>query len=277
MEPEKVENGEQDSLNTGSLVEPNYADIVAEDFDDYTETPVEETTTAPEETPPQQEVVTETPATVETTEVEEAADEEEVAVPPRYQGPTEEQKAEYLRQLDDVQKVLEGKYKFAPEDAAVIDEIGAKPSEYLPKILAKLHQETYFNAVEAVMKALPQTVPEIAGQMQAAQIAEEQFFQAWPTLAEHQDIAMRAIQVSKQMNPNASLKTLIQKSGQLAMIELGQTVPAQTTTRTERTATPAPFSPAAPGGSAAPLGANTASKSYEQKIFEEMIEDELRS
>lgn len=266
------ENGEQDSLKGSPIEEPNYEEILSESTEDVETDVADVTESAPEDTtPPQETEAVAAPETTETVE-EETEEEEPTAIPPADPVSPEAQQAEYLKQLEDVTKLLEGKYTFTPEQAAAIDEIGAKPSEYLPKILAKLHQEAYFNSVEAVMRALPQTVPQITGQLLAAQKAEEQFFAAWPTLREHQDIALKAVQVAKQMNPNASMKSLIQKGGQLAMLELGQTVSSQEVRET-KAATTAPFTPAAPGGgSGAPL--TQAAKSYEQKVFEEMIADE---
>ncbi len=186
---------------------------------------------------------------------------------------TPEQEAEAIQKLQqDVLGELSKLYQFSAEDAANVDDLEKRPSEYLPGLLAKAHQNAYAHAYQAVMTALPSMVNQISSTNVKQQQYENAFLQRWPELKGQDEISIKAIKTIRQMNPNATVEEAIERGGMLAMISLGKAPQASQPTAPPPEPALTPPRPVQPGGSGGltPVGPRT----YEEKVFDEILRDE---
>lgn len=185
---------------------------------------------------------------------------------------SKEQLEETLRKVDEA---LLQKYSFDSAEAEKLDKLEARPSEYLPRLLAKVHREAYVNAVEAAAARIPEMIQQTLEQQRVATEAETQFFSRWPELRENPKEVVEAIQAFKAINPAADLQTTIERAGALAMVNLGRSIasrPAGTSAPSQPAA--APFRPAMPGAAGQPAGQPAGS--YEERVYSQMVEEMLK-
>jgi len=279
-------------------LEPNYGELVEEHFEGRSEpkepAAAEEPTPEPEVAKPDEgttdEVAAEQtsaqPEGVVEAKVEEPSVQAAAPAPPVPQPqapaaesatevPTAEQQAEAMKQLEEqLMGELLKRYSFAPEEAAVLDELGSKPSEYLPKYMAKAHKEIYNTVLNSMLSLLPNAVGELTKRDIAVNQAESAFFERWPELKDHYDLAAKSIAAYKQVDPQAKQADLIEQAGMIAMLKAGKNPspkaePAATTSR----APSAPPPPAMPGGATAGKPGRQ-SLGYEEQIFSKMVEED---
>lgn len=272
----------------GTFEEPDYTDIISDEervsepepeepamaLDPQRESP------APVETPPVAEVPSPAPVATQSVETPPAAP---VAAPAPEPAPTPsvtptpEEQAAALAQLEQtVIGELQKLYALSPEEAAKLDEFDQKPSEYLPRLLARAHQNSYAHAYQAIMQAMPDMVQRITTARLEQERAENAFFTRWPDLKGQDEVVLRAIKTYRQMNPKAPVETAIEQAGVLAMISLGKTpgVPAAPAASAPTAPTLTPARPVMPGGGTGVRAA--APQSYEEAVFDQIIEDELK-
>ena len=279
--PEPSVKTEDDQI--GEFADPDYADIMS-DRDRLEEPPVEETVARPlDPVIPVAAPVAAVAEPVVSTPVPESIPQsvgQQVPAPP---APTprevispEQQAADFAQLEQEIAEGLQALYIMSPEEAAKLDEFEQKPSEYLPGLLAKAHQNAYTHAYQAIMDAIPQVMNQVSQTTQVQNQAENAFFNRWPDLKGQEDVAMRAITTYRNMNPQATLQESIERSGMLAMIELGKnplsdrTQPAAPA-RENPAFTPPPR-PAQPGSFGS--GLRAAPRSYEEGVYEEIYRDE---
>lgn len=273
----------------GTFEEPDYLDVVS-DHDRSEDVVEEETKTRPLDPviPEPAPVVKESePAKPSETKVAEPQSEEKpsvAAVPPVApiaapaaptpgKTPTPEEEAAAAAQLqENIIKELTRLYSFSPEEAAKLDEFEQKPSEYLPQLLAKAHQNSYAHAYQAIMEAMPQMVNTISSTNIKNQEAENAFFERWPDLKGQDEIAVRAIKTYRQMNPNTTVQEAIERAGMLAMISLGKNPNVASAPAVPDAPKTPPARPAMPGGTGGTM--RTAPVTYEEGVYEEILQDE---
>lgn len=177
--------------------------------------------------------------------------------------------AEMLRQIDEA---LLKRYTLDPEEAGNLDKLDARPSEYLPKMLAKVHREAFVSATEAAMARVPEMVAQVLQQRAREQELETQFYTRWGELKGQEQVVIPAIQALRTLNPQIAIGDLIEQAGAIAMVRLGKGVQAPTPP-----AAPAsnvtPFRPMAPGGGGSPPPPK---QSADERMFAEMYEEHLR-
>lgn len=266
----------------GEFLEPDYAEVLSERDRGLDEEPVVERPLDPVVEPAPVAAV-ETPSTPaapvtapqSVTEVPQVAQPVVPAVAATTPGPelTPEQQAAAVQQLQkDVMVELSKLYQFAPEDAAKIDDLEKRPSEYLPELLAKAHQNAYAHAYQAIMTALPTMVNQVSQVNVKQTQAENAFLTRWPELRGQDDVAVRAIQTYRQMNPKATLEETIERGGMLAMVSLGRTPGAPAAAAPTGPAPLAPPRPIQPGGGGGPL--NAGPRTYEEGVYDEILREE---
>lgn len=188
--------------------------------------------------------------------------------------PSPEEQAAAQKQLEEeTMAMLVKQYTLSPEEAAKLDEFERKPSEYLPTLLAKAHQNAYVQSYQTIMAALPAMVERISTVKAAERQAEEAFFNRWPELKGQDPVVMRAIATFKQMNPQSTMEETIERAGTLAMISMGK-IPGssgQPPAAPEIPQTPPPR-PIMPGSGSGIRPTET--RTYEEGVFEEIIRDE---
>lgn len=263
----------------GSFENPDYDDVLS-DKDRMEEPPVEEIVARPLDpvipTPAPVATVPETVATplpVLSTPQSVVPEPVPPAPTPREVITPEQQEADFAKLTADVEADLTKLYTMSPEEAAKLDDFERKPSEYLPGLLAKAHQNAYAHAYQAIMEALPDVVGQVQQTSKAQVEAENEFHTRWPELKGQDEIAVRAINTYRQMNPKATVQESIERAGMLAMIELGkypspQASVAETPAATPFTPPPRPVQPGSFGTvRAAPV-------SYEEGVYDEILRDE---
>jgi hypothetical protein len=182
----------------------------------------------------------------------------------------EEYRATLQAHMDKTVPRLESLYKLSEEEAADVDDLDRKPSEYLPKMMAQLHYNIAMSQRAELARVLPTSVQSITQQNLAAAKAEEQFFGQFPDLVGHKDLATRATIQIRQTNPNLKGEALMKAAGQLALASLGLPVQGAPTPEALREIPPAPLGVGQPGAPVQPAPA----RSYEEGVFAEMVEEE---
>lgn len=290
-EETQVETSASEESVAGRYEEPDYGEILAEEgqeiASEQTETqegaPPAEQETRPPETPeggtepaPEQ-VPGEATAAAPPEEGGSAAPAETPqAAPAVAEAPTQEEYAQRLAEhRQKTMAVLEKQYALSPEEAAKMDDLEAKPSDWIPGLLAQTHYNAYMSIWNAIQQTLPAAVERITAFETQKQQAANQFFERWPQLRGKEDAAAKAVQAILQVEPNAPLERVIERGGALAMMELGQN-PFQ-----QESSPPAPEPqtppPAMPANPAAVGGAGPATQpgSYEEQVYAEMLREEV--
>lgn len=231
----------------------------------------EETPEVPAAEEPEPEVPEpEVPETPEVAETPETPTVEEPEAPAEEQPNHEEQMKKWTEEL-------EAQYQVSSEQA---DMFVTEPEKVLPQFAAMVHQKAVQDTLQSVARMMPQLmqnalaqqpqlVTETVSQQQAAQDAENKFFEAFPELKDHGETAMQAIKMVREVPANKGLTTeeLIVKGGNAAMAMLGLTKMAPAP---EPAPQQQPFIPASPGAAsgAAPQQAPSMSE------WDELIEIE---
>ena len=192
----------------------------------------------------------------------------------------DQQREYYEKMLAEVDTELKKQYSYSPEEAGTLDELGAKPSEYLPQLAARLHRQVYLSAMQAFAQQVPQLVQSALQQSTTAGKAEDAFFGRWPDLRGKEEVTMRAISAYRAANPQVmDQATIIEQAGLLAMVSAGlnpvqNAVPAAPQPGNGNLPPPRPAMPGA-GGPGAPAGA--VQPSYEEKVYSDLISEHLNS
>lgn len=293
VETPQIEPAAPPAADPGSnIVEPDYGDIIAraEAESDPDKFVPAEPQTPPVEAKPGEAPVT--PAAIVPPTEPAAPPAQPVAAVPQVpatepapvlvqpEAPVDEtqQKADYEKLLGEVDAALLKEYGYDPEVAKNLDELGSRPSEYLPALAARIHRQVFTGVIEAVYQMLPNLVPQMVStsmeQKQAESAAEDAFFRRWPDLKGKDDLVKKAIQAHLAIEPKADQATLIEKAGLLAMIHAGLNPVGAP--QAPPTSPPTPHRPAMPGsGGPVPVG-NGADVTYEQGIYKEMVEEHLK-
>lgn len=166
-------------------------------------------------------------------------------------------------------------YALKPEE---IEELDTNPGEFLSRKMAKVYLDAVTATLTQVTQFLPRMIQDVNQQSVQSNQNEEQFFQRWPKLKEHQQAVLRTAAVYRQLNPSASMEDFINEVGAQTMVALrippeeqqqqvngkGNGVPVRT----------APFKPAAsspPGGASPPQQKNLFDQLNDE--FEEELDD----
>lgn len=287
---------EDRSEMVGTFEEPDYAEILG--IDDHDEIEEEAEVTAEAEEPPAEpeveqeleppppvepepEVVAEAEPEEETEVEAESSQEEIPAAEATPETPTAEEYTAALKEhMDKSLPVLEKQYSLSEEEAAIVDDLDSKPSEWLPKMLAKLHYNAFITSYQAAQANLPEKVGQITKQQIANENAAKEFFDEYPELKKHQDVAAQSIMAFRQLNPNATPEEIRKGSGALAMITIGRVpraVVAEAGPISEVPAAPVeiPPQPIQPGASAERKRL-AGDLTYEQTIFADMVDEDRR-
>lgn len=176
-----------------------------------------------------------------------------------------------------VLEALQRKLSLSPEEAAKVDELGAKPSEYLPSILARVYTGVFQDAVRSVMNQIPSQFEQVMAQRKAAEENENVFFTRWPELKGKDKEVIESIRTIKAVNPQIDKQTLIERAGALTMLNLGLTPAAAPASPGAAPPAPAPLPPPRPAmpGSGAPGGGMARTPSYEEQVFQDMVSKEF--
>ena len=260
--------------------------------------PREEVSQEAETPAPQEEVVAdaetpaeETPAPVQAesqpVESEQPSEETPVATEtPAQETPMtqEEIQAALQQRRDAALPELAKVYHIDEELAQQIDDLEAKPSEYLPKLFAALHYNVSMAAAQQQQQNLPEVVQQISQRNIQAQRLEDRFYERHGHLKGREDAVITAIQQVRATNPKIETDALIDAAGNLATIALGLSAEqpaspaapapaAPTPTPAQAPETPpAPAMPIQPGGSAADM--RTGPQSYEEEVFAAFVDEE---
>jgi len=220
------------------------------------EIPAEET---PPEAPPVEEPVSEGEPEPEVeeeeppkvaAEVEETPPvvEEEPSPEPIKVPTMEELEGMYLKHREETLPKLEEIFQLSDEEATALDE---QPSKIIPKLAGQMMYDTMLSTYNAVLAALPTVIGTVLKASNSADVAEAQFFTAWPDLNTKKSAPAisAAVQAYRAANPRAKLDDIIQGAGVMAMINLGLDPMKK---KEEVVATPkkkvVPAKPAAPRG-----------------------------
>lgn len=283
-------DGEQEG-SSDRFVEPDYGALADEEMRTEALEEVVESGAPAEEAPPPEPTEETTAESVEATapvkepveEVPAAAAGATPAQPevstPAIQAPEQTQpglgsEPPLEQMVQEVQARLTEFYKLPPEQAAAVDEVSALPSEYLPKMFADVHQRVFTGVFEAVMSQLPEAVTAISTQTVREREAENSFFTRWPDLRGHQGQALAAIRTYRNMYPQAPINEVVERAGAMAMVALGRPLANPEPQRPPASPTPPP-PPAGVGGSAE-VPRQASPRSYEEKVFAQMMEQELQ-
>lgn len=188
--------------------------------------------------------------------------------------PTREQ---YEAMLAEVDKALMQVYGFNPEAAGKLDDIAAKPSEYLPQLAATIHKNVYTQALQAVQELVPQMVAQHLQRKTVEDAAENAFYSRWPELKGKDEVVIRSVQALKATAPGAlSQAELIERAGMLAMISAGLNPVGSPPANTPPAASPfSPPRPVQPGGAGPGTPGNGPQLSYEESVFADMVKEHL--
>jgi acyl-CoA-binding protein len=176
-----------------------------------------------------------------------------------------------------VHEALQKKLSLSPEEAAKVDELGAKPSEYLPAILARVYTSVYQDAVRSVMGQIPSQFDMVMAQRESARQNEDVFFNRWPQLKGKDQEVIESIKIVRAANPQIDKQALIEKAGALTLLNLGLSPqPAASPGQVGQPAA-APLPPPRPAmpGSGVPGGGMGRTPSYEEQVFNEMVSKEF--
>lgn len=281
---EPVDNGSESNDFEGSYEEPDYGALIDEETRDVSAEQVDPVPAEPQEpqaeaAPPETAEIPAEPVQPEVPQTESAPPAQPEAAPqtPDLGSMSDE---EYQKALSDYRsqtlEAMAAHYAMSPEEAARIDDLDTKPSEWLPKLLAQTHLNAHMSVWNAITTAMPQFVQQVTTQQIENQRAEDEFFGRWPDLKGREQVAATAIQAVRQANPQADRKTVIEMAGTLAMMQLGKSpVAAPAAPPAPPVRTPAtPVAPAMPGGGAASPPSQRLS--YEEEVFADMVSKELQ-
>ena len=175
-------------------------------------------------------------------------------------------------QMTQVMEQLTSQYTFTEEEAATINDVDSKPSEYLPKLLAKAHMNALVQSQQMLRKTVPDMVTETSQQNIASSKAEDSFFSRWPDLKGHEEKAFASIQAYKSVNPDADMAGIIEGAGTLAMISVGKSLEGSNTPDKEVVIPDPPPPPAGTGGGTGETGRSPAS--YEERVFDQLVNED---
>lgn len=246
------------SEDTGSDVNWDKLDTEFDRLNDATEENPFVADPAPVETPPVTEPVVaptapQVPAPVQPTApvapVVEATPQPQAPVQPEVpQQPQVDraaQRQQYVSQLETA-------YAMSDEDA---QRMITEPEAVIPKLAARLHVDIVDTVIAAVMGNLPNAINAIQSQGKASSEAEDAFFQAWPQLknAAYQKTVYDSVAAFRALNPRAPRDEVVRAAGLQALIQLRLPIPPELLQQPSAPATPASFTPAAPGAGGVPM------------------------
>ena len=166
-----------------------------------------------------------------------------------------------------IDAIAAGAYQLTQQE---VEQVLSEPDKALPKLMARVH----VNAVQGVLRHVAQQMPAMVTGLLKVQEEnrgrEEQFFKAWPQLdrSKHSQDILRAGQVFRQLNPQATMEEFIRAVGAQVVIQHGlhlQRPPGQT--QQVQQAAPAPaFMPAGVGRASQPVAPP------EPNIWAEMVQ-----
>ena len=168
---------------------------------------------------------------------------------------------------------LETHYKFSEEEAAKINDVDSKPSDYLPRLLAMAHRNALLQSNALMQKNVPDMVTATSKENIAASKAEDSFFGRWPALKGNEDKAFASIKAYKDVNPDADMEAVIEGAGTLAMVSLGKALETPAASSVSDIPMPPP-PPAGTGGGTGETSRTPAS--YEERVFGEFVDEDQR-
>lgn len=140
------------------------------------------------------------------------------------------------------QQELTAKYALSKEDA---DLLISEPEAVIPKLLSQVYLDVYDNVMRSMQVFLPQMVQQVNQASTVQQQGEQEFYTAWPRLAEHRVAVSRIGHMYRQMNPQATKEQFIRDVGLHASITLQ--LPVESPLMQAPTAQPTPpATPSAP-------------------------------
>lgn len=155
-------------------------------------------------------------------------------------------------------------YYKIPDDMAA--RFQTEPEVVLPQLAAKVHQAIAINLERTLSSVVPNLIRNVAKMDSVEAEARTAFTARWPELVKHEPEVLRIGAIYRQLNPNATRETAIERIGQLVYEALGLTPPAPAAGGASALAAPAapaaparPFTPAGGAGGArgpAPAGDN---------------------
>lgn len=173
-----------------------------------------------------------------------------------------------------IEAVATSSYQLSQEE---LEGIQVEPEKVLPKLMARVH----VNAVQGVLRHVAQQMPAMVHGLIHAQsehkAREDEFFKAWPQLdrTKHGQDIVRAGQVFRQLNPQATLQDFIKQVGAQVVIAHGLHLQApaqaaqpqqQRTVQQQAASTPAPFVPAGVGRTSAPVTIPTENNPWSELV-----------
>ena len=293
--PELSESEQVKAEQTGNFEEPDYFEIATADTEgdsdpmdesmEPSEPVKEHAPSEPEATPaepvPEPEAVaaessTEVPVVQEGQATEPAPTEAPAAVEtPVEPAPEVDYQVALKEHQEKTIPRLEQLYTLSEDEAAEVNDLDAKPSDWLPKYLAKMHYNVYMSNRAEQQATLPQVVSAISQHNIESAKAEEQFFNLFPTLKDSRDLAFQTIQTVKTINPALEGEELMKAAGTAALASigrLGQAVPP-TAPAVPVVDPVVPPVPAAVGSPAAPVVQGKPA-SYEEGVYAAILEEE---
>lgn len=185
--------------------------------------------------------------------------------------------AEQVRaKRDAVVESIASKYSFTEQEAA---QLATEPEKILPKMVGRLFVDVYDAVAASMAQVVPNLVHQYVTARQVEQSNEEAFFKRWPSLKDQKyyPVIRQAATIYRQMNPNATLEDIVEKTGAMTMASLGlqpQPPAAAPTPQPVRTTPSRPFVPASPGGVApVPASIDRPRNEFEElALYEEKLD-----
>jgi len=143
---------------------------------------------------------------------------------------------------------LTSHYALSEEDALLLQ---MEPEKVIPQMAAKLHLEVLDHVRSLMNSVVPSIVESYTQSTVRNTKAKDEFFSAFPELANYEDQVIEIGTMFRKLNPKASPEEAIKRIGETTMAALGLT---RRQSGSEAPTAPAarPFQPAAPGRVASP-------------------------
>lgn len=147
---------------------------------------------------------------------------------------------------------LAGRYTFSEAEAEAFQE---NPAEELPKLAAKVTFDAVQMTTQAIMSHLPAAIAQVQQSNSAAELAEGNFYAAWPDLdrTKHGSTVQKLAATYRMAYPNASAADVITHVGAQAIIALKITPANIAGSEDTPPARTPPTPPAAAAGGAGPI------------------------
>lgn len=267
-----------DMLSDGDDEVSDTADVVVDDGDSEDEEEVAsgETETAvetAEETPEPEAVAPEVDPQQQTQQDAPEAQPEAPAQPAEESATAEP--VDFSAMRTEALQEIEARYAISEED---VQTLGTDPEKILPKLAARVYMDAFENISQGLMASLPRMIQSVMQMQTAAQEGESEFYGKWEgrldkANKDHRATVQRIANVYAQVNPTATRERFIAEVGAQALMALG--IPfEQIVDEIEDETPPTAFTPAKPGGTAAPAPARKPGDEW-SALAEDFIIEEL--